>query len=267
MPFISQALWRDTLRHLTIESPLSPFGANVQIDLRRIEARLDDWFLQSRAQSGPASDGSGSNVLLDLFKKVAEASILLAALLYAMGWTYLYSYYKTFGLSLRELDLPLQDSLVFSFRVVSDSWLIATGFVLILAILASIASLERIQRALQTPWGVSAVFVLLLVAGSGLSVLGASVGTKHARSDVLETTSSLPSVSVAVDPAQFQPYPEEYLAFNTLDYKLLLRTKENVFFFAPVKTTRSTAVTRSRNFDVYVLPMSKIRSIRIQRGM
>jgi hypothetical protein len=124
MPFISQALWRDTLRDLATESTLSPICTDLQINLRRLEARLDDWFLQSRTQSGPASDSSGSNVLLDLFKKVAEASILLAALLYAMGWTYLYSYYKTFGLSLRELDLPLQDSIVFSFRVVFVFWAI-----------------------------------------------------------------------------------------------------------------------------------------------
>ena len=131
MPFISQALWRDTLQHLTTEPMVPPICSNVQINLQRIEARLDDWLLQDRPPSASPSDGSGSNVLLDLFKKVAEASILLAALLYAMGWTYLYSYYKTFGISLREVDLPLQDSLVFSFRVVFDSWLIGTGLVLI----------------------------------------------------------------------------------------------------------------------------------------
>ena len=152
MPFISQALWRDILQQLTTPpSTASPEYDELRVSLRRVEERLDNSLLQIVGQSASTLEESGSSLLLDLFKNVAEVSIVLTALLYAAGWTYLYSYYKSFGLSLRELDLPLQDSLVFSFRVIFDSRPIALGLLLIVAILAWIANRRWTQRFWRRP--------------------------------------------------------------------------------------------------------------------
>jgi hypothetical protein len=252
-----------------LTSVATALGGNdhLRTSLDRCEAKLDQLQLNINSQPAMQSDASGGSLLLELFKKVTEVSAVLGGLLYAAGWTYLYSYYKSFGVSVRELDLPLQDSLVFSFRVVFDSWATTLLCVAVVAIFALIVTNRVTERLLKTTVGIGLLLLVLFVAGYTLSKLGAAIGARHAFADLSEETSSLPTVSIAVDPTQFQPYSDEYAGFNRLEYKLLVRTKDNIFFFSPVKTSGTEAPNQVPKFILHVLPLSKVRAVRIEQSM
>ena len=53
----------------------------------------------------------------DILKSLAEGSIVLGALIFVVGWSYSYGYYRSFGFSTDELKLSVDSILIHSIPV------------------------------------------------------------------------------------------------------------------------------------------------------
>ena len=100
---------------------------------------------------------------------IAAGTGLLAALLYAVGWSYALRYFDHFHLGLTQLELPPQHYLMVGFRVLLDYlvWLLPAFFATSLVLMV----LRRrrrawLQRAARHPvlWAVPAVLLLFVAA-------------------------------------------------------------------------------------------------------
>jgi hypothetical protein len=74
---------------------------------------------------------SQSATFFGFMKSVAEASVLLGAGLFLTGWSYLYGYYRGFGLSTDNLKLSANSVLVRSIPVVMTWVFCATSVAVI----------------------------------------------------------------------------------------------------------------------------------------
>lgn len=200
----------------------------------------------------------------ELFKNIAGASLVLAALLYVAGWTHLKQYYKAFGLDILELGIPLYNILIYSVPVIfynNWSWMVILGGILILGIALNN---EWLKSKSQSALGSSLMVITIMLMGLGLSRWGAYVGLKKAHQDLLLTTSDLPTIAVDIMPEQNKQGNSEDNGFNSLEFKLLMHTKDNCYFFKPVSKEYNFPVGQ---VDLYVIPNNRIRRIHIQRGI
>src|SRR5437763_8360286 len=78
-------------------------------------------------------------------KNLAEASVLLGAGLFLIGWSYLYSYYRAFGLSADSLNFSVDTVLVHAIPVMEATAfrLLFTGTLLVLLIAGSFRASAR----------------------------------------------------------------------------------------------------------------------------
>jgi hypothetical protein len=109
---------------------------------------------------------------LELLRGVAAGALLIGAPLYACGWAYLYRYYKSFGLSLSDLDLPTYQTMVYSvpgipLMMTWDVWLPA--LIVLIAILLLVCN-RRIPIVKRTSVGAQMGIFLEAVAQLGTSL-------------------------------------------------------------------------------------------------
>ncbi|MBV8843739.1 MAG: hypothetical protein JO307_13095 [Bryobacterales bacterium] len=214
---------------------------------------------------------------LSVLKAIAEASAVFVALTFLGGWSYLASYYKTFGLDPLDMDVAvpivstvgvvtlhhmIQDSAIKLFSYFPAFWLMAAG-----VLLASLAFL--FHRFVRTHRGqvVAGVTVLLFLVIS----LGVSRGRRAANEDMFKQSDSLPNVTLFTQkiPAVLDHTLPRCVAF-TSDYgvepppcRLLLHSGKIYYFFQPIAASTPADVP---NIDVYALPESQIDAIHVQRG-
>lgn len=212
-------------------------------------------------------DSQKTEPLLELFKNVAGASLILAALLYAAGWTSLHMYYKSFGLDVTELDVPIYHALIYSLPVLFDGWasaLIVLGSVILVGILLSIKS---VRKHIATPAGTAVAFTALLVVGFLLSMWGARVGRQHAQRDLNASTSTLPTIAIELEVPAGSGRSKD-MDFDKLEFKYLAHAKTNYYLFRPFGPVEvSNLSLPASNVEVYVIPDSRVRKIRLQRGV
>ncbi len=79
--------------------------------------------MSSHPPSGQQSDGKGISELV--------IATIPAALLYLIGWTYLYFYLQAFGIGISELELDLQTIFIYSYPPIRMLWLSYWGWVLL----------------------------------------------------------------------------------------------------------------------------------------
>ena len=206
------------------------------------------------------------NTFLPVLKAVAETAIVVAAILYAAGWSYLYGYYKSFGISISNLDLSVPDALIFSFRVFFDNPAFAAGLTIL--VLLGVFFLSRSYRVRMLAPGMEALLLLiaLFLTAGALSILGARIGERNARSDMVESSSTLPTVALTIDASECSQLGSRCREFDKLEYKLLAHTKGNFYFFPPLKIENNQRDFPSGNLTMYAVPETKVARVRIQRG-
>jgi len=91
--------------------------------------------------SGDRGQAQTVSTFLDFIKKLAEISVLLGALLFLIGWSYLYGYYSGFGLSSDDLGLSPYQVLVHCVPVI-----LGTGFLVAATIALAVLVTIGYQR-------------------------------------------------------------------------------------------------------------------------
>lgn len=193
---------------------------------------------------------------LDFIKRLAEISVVLGAGLFLIGWSYLYGYCRTFGLSPDDLDFSIDSVLVHSIPVIwSKLFGIGAAAIFLLALVANYS--RPINRWLGRP---VLVFPLLLVAGLYVSKYAAGTGRDNARRDAYVSTSNLPFVTLegSVDPN------EVGCTLDEVNYRLLWRSKGRIFVILPIDAEPATG---DADLRICSFPESRIQAMRIQVGL
>ena len=197
--------------------------------------------------------------VLGTLKQVAEASVILGALLYCAGWSYLYGYFRAFGLSLNEFDFSIQSFLVFSLPVVIK-WSVLAAFVLSYVVIriAALFASKRFGRDIQNMSTITLVILLLLVAKL-LSDRGIAYGEDAALQE-MGPESSLPMVSITLKATEIQPSLCHSLGDG--EYRLLAHGKKLVYFVLPADSTVRTH--EGAQVNVCSVPEDSIELIEMQ---
>lgn len=188
-------------------------------------------------------------------KSLAENSAIFVAFTYIGGWSYLSSYYGTFGLNPLELDMPLPVVCTTAVYVLFNAaWPILVAAALWVGWNFVGHYLKRFRR------GATMVILALLLLVPYL--LGAFRGRQHATVDMLIDSGTLPYVSFSSKLVKTdQPSCVDYQTYGSSDCKLLLHSKGIYYFFTPVPKQGVGSL------NVYTLADSDVTGIHILRGL
>lgn len=75
---------------------------------------------------------------LERLKRLVDVAVIFLAVLYLSGWSYLYGYYKSFGIGMNELSQPSQPTLVFGMIALHA----VSHWMVIVSIVVGFAALE-----------------------------------------------------------------------------------------------------------------------------
>lgn len=189
-------------------------------------------------------------------KSVAEASVLLGAGLFLAGWSYLYGYYRGFGLSTDNLNLSVYSVLVRSIPVIMN-WEFCVTLVAVVFALLIAGSFQVGARVLRNP---AFVVLLLIVAGLLASRYASGVGRENALRDANLSTSTLPYV--AFEGAE--DVGGTGCAMTESNYRLLVHGNGQVVAVLPVDGAQKLIAP---NLRVCIFQESKIQAMRIQVGL
>jgi hypothetical protein len=188
----------------------------------------------------------------------------VTGLSFVAGWSYLASYYRTFGLNPIELNIPIPVTATLALHVLYNSvWPLLTVAVALTILAAGahyFSSSGEIHR-----WWVVAVLVLVTFCSATAALIR---GRHNANLDMLESSPSLPLVAFASksEAAKLGP-PEQpscvgYQDFGAMDCKLLLHTAGVYYFFRPLGSAE-----QRQELDLFAIPDSELVGIHIQRGV
>jgi uncharacterized membrane protein YhaH (DUF805 family) len=191
---------------------------------------------------------------LAVLKALAEASAVFLALTFVGGWSYLASYYKTFGLNPLELDLSIPVVSTIAVYILYESvWpLFVTG-----ALIAALALVTRRLHRVGRGWVVAALGILLLMVATA----GVVRGRQGANQDMLEDSRTLPNVAFASRLMNPEPSCVDSGTFGSFDCKLLLHFKNTYYFFQPVPKVGMGSI------NLYILSDSDVIGVHVQRGL
>jgi hypothetical protein len=213
------------------------------------------------AAAGPEpleEDGRGDS--LAFLKSLAEASAVFIALTFIGGWSYLASYYRTFGLNPLELDISIPVVSTIAVYVLYKSvWPLIVALVLIVAFAIFAARQRRLRRSQRLGRApiVAALAVLLLT----VAVAGAYHGRQVANDDTLADSATLPNVAFASKLMDSEPSCVEYQTYGSMDCKLLLHVNGTYYFFQPVPKEGIGSM------NLYLLSDSDVLGVHVQRGL
>jgi hypothetical protein len=211
--------------------------------------------------SGPPPDESPFSFL----KLIAEAAAVFIGLTFVSGWSYLASYYKTFGLNPIELDVSVPVVTTIALHMLFDSvWPVLIAAVL----LAVIAAARRFpwwhvnQRGL-----ILSVLIVISFCAAGTGLFR---GRAEAGTDMLEESATLPLVAFSSKSSAVKSETADQLpciafeTFGQMECKLLLHSKGMYYFFRPIPTILSG---KADKLDLYALSDSEVLGVHIQRGL
>lgn len=190
---------------------------------------------------------------LDFIKRLAEVSVLIGAFLFLIGWSYLYGYYRVFGLATGDLGVSSYSVLVYSIPVILGTafWVSA---LIVMVLLALLGFLRSTRHLLSQP--------ALLVLGLGFAGLESSkyatgIGRDHAHRDAYVATSTLPYVTLegATDTSAVGCRLDES------NYRLLWRSSGQVIVVLPIDSDERMGES---NLRVCSFPESRVQAMRIQ---
>lgn len=210
---------------------------------------------------------------LDLISGMAGSAVIFGGFLYVGGWSYLYQYYRSFGLELSDVDIPVYDALIYSLPVIFHNKLV-TVLIFALVLIIGLVFNSKWMKA-KLPVAVSLLFMVILVTVYGLSRYGAKLGNEKARSDMVLETSNLSTVAIQVSPESSEMNKDDVAAMNRkddieamsrldkLEFKLLAHKKGQYFILRPFKGPS----IEGTNVELIVIPESRVLKLRVQRGV
>jgi hypothetical protein len=192
---------------------------------------------------------------LAFLKSLTEASAIFVAFTFIGGWSYLATYYRTFGLNPNEIDVPVPVVCTTAIYVLyTAKWPLAIvgGLILGWALFG-----HRFSARQSSATAATLALLLLTVATAGVVE-----GRRRAGQDSLSRSDELPYVAFATKSRlDDQPPCVEFKTFGSLDCKLLAHSKAAYYFFEPIPETGAG------NLNVYILSDSDISSAHILRGL
>jgi hypothetical protein len=200
---------------------------------------------------------------LAFLKALAEASAVFIALTFVGGWSYLASYYRTFGLNPLELDISIPVVSTIAVYVLYQSvWPLAVAFALILVFAILAARRRRLRRSRQLGRGpiVAALAILLLTAATA----GVVHGTKLAKQDMLETSPTLPYVAFASTVENLGPSCVDFKTYGSTDCKLLLHFNNAYYYFQPLPEGSDL---NAGSVNVFRIEDSDVVAVHVQRSL
>jgi hypothetical protein len=197
-----------------------------------------------------------SAAFFGFMKSVAEASVLLGAGLFLIGWSYLYGYYRGFGLSADNLNLSVYSVLIRSIPVIVNWEFYATSIAVVLVLLIA-GSFQAGAGVLRNP---ASIVLLLIVAGLSASRYATGVGRDHALRDASLSTSTLPYVTLE----GAEESSATGCALTDSNYRLLVHANGQVVVLLPVDVTQKLIAP---NMRVCIFQESRIQAMRIQVGL
>jgi len=212
------------------------------------------------ARADTPTEKSADDGILELIKGVAEGSIVLAAFLFLAGWSYIYGYYRSFGLSLGDFDLPAAVTLTFSFPVIFR-WPV-------LLVIFATALVYLVLRRHATRWHIPSSLLLLVflaIAAGLVSTLGQQFAMAKARRDMVEQSSTLPRVTTLttnVEGKGVAPLCSEASGAKP-HFRLLLHTHDSFFLFEPPFLTPNDEI-KDKNLSLCIIPQERIRSVLLE---
>jgi hypothetical protein len=212
-----------------------------------------------RESDTPATEGDS----LAFLKRLAEASAVFVGFTFIGGWSYLASYYRTFGLNALELDVPLPVVCTTAvYMLLSAVWpLAAIALILLGWWLGWIVFDRHLRRLPRSVPAVVLAFLFLTVTTAGVFH-----GRRRANNDMLTDSNELPNVAFSTKLVKTdQPSCVDNQTYGTCDCKLLLHSKGTYYFFVPVPKPKD-ALTSAGNLNIYTLADSDVTGVHIQIG-
>lgn len=196
---------------------------------------------------------------LALLKSLAEASAVFITLTFVAGWSYLSSYYTTFGLNPLNFDFAVPVVCTLALFVFYEAvWPLVVGGTLVIIL----AVISRRAHGLNRGWMVAAVGILLVAAASAGLLRGRQVADRDMLNDPSST--ALPHVAFATK-VQLKggaiPSCVEWNSLGSADCKLLLHEKNAYYFFRPVASKGDDTL------QVYVLADSDLIAVYEESGL
>jgi hypothetical protein len=207
--------------------------------------------------AGPAARPDGG--ILSFFKQLAELSLITGALLYLSGWSYLFGYFRAFGLTVGDLTLPVQVALAFSAPVILG-WpsilLISSALILVGLTLRLLPLRFQSERAAGI-----LLLICLLVAGRYLSSNGVKKGEEEAAHNMISATSVLPVITLSL-----KPNATLFSCANGED-RLLLHANSNYYVFNILSAPRIDQTLKGKQLSVCIVPESEVHTVKIEAAL
>jgi len=209
----------------------------------------------SKQKSIEEPQGASKEDAFAALKTAAEMSGMLIAVAFLTGWSYMASYYTTFGLNPLELDFSVPATAAFALHAFRNSgWPLAV-FAVPFILFPFSKKLAPMLRSLAA--GCIGVLLLLLAAA------GSRRGRDLAREDMFETSPRLPTVGFVSKNKVDEP---SCLSDGTMDCKLLLHAKGMYYFFIPIRESAGSLNVGMSNLNVYAVPESEITGVHVSPG-
>jgi hypothetical protein len=202
---------------------------------------------------------SSDRGIFSFFKQLAELSLISGALLYLSGWSYLFGYFRAFGLTPGDLTLPVQVALAFSAPVVL-TW-ISISVISAVLILGGVSA-KRFPSWLQSGRGAGILLIiLLLVFGRLLSDYGVKKGTERAHKDMCSITSDLPIIILALK-ANVPPF-----SCADGEDRLLLHANSNYYVFRVLSIPKVDDAVKGQQVNVCIVPESEVHTVKLRPSL
>jgi hypothetical protein len=192
--------------------------------------------------------------LFPILKALAEASGVYIALTFVCGWSYLATYYRTFGLNFLELDVSIP---VTSTVAVWVLWAFGWRSLFVVGVPLLLLFFVHRFRGPRHIWAIS-IIVVLLVA---VAIVGVVRGSQEAGRDAREDSTNLPYVAFASKRSNPEPSCVDHEIYGSMDCKLLLHSKGIYYFFQPVVGDGVGSL------NLYMLSDLDLVGVHVQRGL
>jgi hypothetical protein len=205
---------------------------------------------EALSEQGQRNDNPSSAAAL---KQITEVAAIFAAMAFVAGWSYVASYYNTFGLNPLEIDISTQVAAALAIQVIYESTWPLLAFVACGALLLIVG-----QRIGHLHSAVSGPAILLLFFT--MMVAGIHRGRLVADRDMRTETTRLPQIgllSVTGLAATVKDTGPSCIANGTIDCRLLLHWRSTWYVFVPLK---------EGNLHLYEVPDSQVLMTHIVRG-
>lgn len=203
-------------------------------------------------EPGPAKGSPEERDSFSVLKEIAEASSVFIAIAFVGGWSYLAAYYRTFGIGVLELDIPIQVVSTMAIRLLYDG-----SMAPLLVVVAMFALFMWASHRFAI--GVCAALLGVLLLGAAGA--GGLHGRRIAASDMTAESTSLPFVAFNAKFQQPEPSCVDFGTYGSMDCKLLLHLKDTYYFFLPVPQAAGG------NVNLYTISESDLTGVHIQRGI